>query len=110
MNEPQNSSNRPLLVLRVEGKLDEAGRQRMMPGLEALANTLNAVAAIEEPGATIRMESNPQALLDSSLALTESVSQLVRVIRRQTQVMQELIDALQEDGDDEGAFTTLDGR
>ena len=111
MNEPQNSSNKPLLVLRVEGQLTEADRQKMMPGLETLAKTLNAAAAIEEPGATIRMESNPQALLDSSLALTESVSQLVKAIRIQTQVMQELIDALQEDGDDgEVSFATLDGR
>lgn len=111
MNELQSSSNRPLLVLRVEGHLAEADRQRLMPGLETLAKTLNAVAAIEQPGATIRMESNPQALLDSSLVLTESVSHLVKAIRRQTQVMQELIEALQEDGEgDEVEFATLDGR
>lgn len=111
MNEPKHSSAMPLLVLRVEGHLTKEQHQSLMPGLEMLAQRLNAVAAVEQPGATIRLEANPQALLDSSLALTESVSQLVEAINLQTQTMQDLIEALQEEvGDDEDEYATLDGR
>lgn len=111
VKEPKPSPALPLLVLRVESLLTQEQKTKILPALEDLAKRVGAVAAIEQPGSTVRMEANPQALLDTSLALTESVNRLVKAISLQTETMQELIEALQEEDDgEEDEFTTLDGR
>lgn len=113
MKEQKPSSALPLLVLRVESLLTQEQQKKMMQSLEELAKRVGAIATLEQPGASVRLEANPKALLDSSLALTESVSQLVDSINLQTKTMQELIEALYEGGDedeDEDEYATLDGR
>lgn len=108
MNEQSNSSQTPLLVLRVEGSLTDEQHRMLHQSLEPLAKKLGAVAALEEPGVTIRMEPNPQSLLSA-------ISQLVQTQAKQTQAISQLTEAIQmmllEEGLDEEAIpTTLDGR
>lgn len=108
MNAHNNSSQTPLLVLRVEGSLTDEQHRMLHQSLEPLAKKLGAVAALEEPGVTIRLEPNPQSLLSA-------ISQLVQTQAKQTQAIGQLTEAIQmmllEEGLDEEAIpTTLDGR
>lgn len=108
MNEQSNLSRTPLLVLRVEGSLSDERHRMLRQSLEPLAKKLGAVAALEEPGVTIRLEPNPQSLLSA-------ISQLVQAQAKQTQAISQLTEAIQmmllEEGLDEEAIpTTLDGR
>lgn len=108
MNEQSSLSQTPLLVLRVEGSLSDEQHRMLHQSLEPLARRLGAVAALEEPGVTIRLEPNPQSLLSA-------ISQLVQTQAKQTQAIGQLTEAIQtmlmEDGLDEEAIpTTLDGR
>lgn len=108
MNAHNSSSQTPLLVLRVEGSLTEEQHRILHQSLEPLAKKLGAVAALEEPGVTIRLEPNPQSLLSA-------ISQLVQTQAKQTQAIGQLTEAIQmmllEEGLDEEAIpTTLDGR
>lgn len=108
MNAQNNSSQTPLLVLRVEGHLTDDEMRHIHKAMEPLAKRLGAVAALEEPGVTIRLEPNPQSLLSA-------ISQLVQTQAKQTQAISQLTEAIQmmlmEEGLDEEAIpTTLDGR
>lgn len=115
MNEQNNSSEKPLLVLRVDRTLKAAQRGHLTLSLERLASQLGAVAVIEEPGTSVFLQPDPQVLLDAMKELTESNKQVTRSILMLASAVREqaaAVEALLMDegmSDDEG-FTTLDGR
>src|SRR5690554_5784436 len=80
VNEQNNSSDKPLLVLRADRLLSKGQREQLAPFLEKLASQLGAVAVLEEPGMSVSLQPNPQALLDAMAELTESNKQVTRSI------------------------------
>jgi len=108
VNAHNNSLQTPLLVLRVEGSLTEEQHQMLHRSLEPLAQKLGAVAALEEPGVTIRLEPNPQSLLSAINELVQTQTKLSQSISQLSEAIQAM---LMEEGLDEDSIpTTLDGR
>lgn len=115
MKEQSNFSDKPLLVLRADRLLSKEQREHLAPFLEKLASQLGAVAVLEEPGMSVSLQPNQQALLNAIFELTESNKQVTRSILMLASAVREqaaAVEALLMDegmSDDEG-FTTLDGR
>lgn len=115
MKEQSNFFDKPLLVLRADRLLSKEQREHLAPFLEKLASQLGAVAVLEEPGISVSLQPNQQALLNAILELTESNKQVTRSILMLASAVREqaaAVEALLMDegmSDDEG-FTTLDGR
>lgn len=108
MNAHNNSSQTPLLVLRVEGSLTDEQHQILYQSLEPLAKRLGAVAALEEPGVAIRLEPNPQSFLS---AIGELVQTQMKLTQSNIQLSEAIQAMLMEEGlDEEEIPTTLDGR
>lgn len=116
MKEQKNSSDKPLLVLRADRLLSKEQREQLAPSLESLASQLGAVVVFEEPGMSVSLHPNPQALLDAIHELIESNKQVTRSILMLASAVREqaaAVEALLMDegmSDDDEGFTTLDGR
>lgn len=108
MNEQNNLSQTPLLVLRVEGSLTDDQHRMLHQSLEPLAKKLGAVAALEEPGVTIRLEPNPQSLLSAISELVQTQTKLSQSISQLSEAIQAML--MEEGLDEEAIPTTLDGR
>lgn len=119
MNAQPSSSRqqpKPLLVLQVESHLTTERMQEIQRSLQPLAAQIGAVVAIGQPGCSLRIEPNLQALLDTLSANTESNSRLASAMERlaaaiatQAQAIDTLV-GVEQSLDEDSGFQTLDGR